>query len=356
MVYFEFTPAPDANCCQMNRFFGGNPLVFDHPVLFLQNASLEAVNTVVGNADEPMWVFLSANAGVLTSAYYPNSGTHVIYNDPGPHLLPNVFAKKGNRFYGVGTQAPFVNHIVVYDAQAGGAFLADWSTLAAFGVGTINATATRLVCLCTDLMTGASSIKKLSLVDGSIMESIDITATLARFALLPSTTTSFMSVKRRNVLPTEPTVFVGRASPTFSVFGGNGMFSGGVFWYGQSGAGDANVQIYKIVIPCPDDVENPLIASISTGSTVAAGSPINVTWADILDPTTFDVISLRPAPTGGALGFTGASLANLSTGGLAAGTLPFTIPGPTTPGNYIFQLCRDSGSILISTSNVFAVT
>lgn len=359
MGYVQTGAPPTPNCCQLNRFLDGDSAVFDHPALIDPDGTHPAVNTAVGASDEPMYLFYSAGP-TQTSAYYPDSDTHVTYDDPGPHLLPDVFAKKGNRFYGVHPDdgGAFARHILVYDAQAGGAFLADWSSLAAESVSTMNATDTRLVCLCFNTITGRPSIKKLSLVDGSIMESIDLTdISPTRTFAVDDNLIYVASLVAMYYLDGADLVFVGRLiSPSLGAFGGNGMFSGGVFYYGQTGFGSGDTQIYKIVIPCPEDVDNPLIATISTGSTVAAGAAINVTWADILDPTVNDLIALRPAPTGGDLGFTGASLANLPTTGGSGGTLPFTIPALTTPGNYIFQLTRDSGTILIATSNVFTVT
>jgi len=358
MGYQQTDPPPDPNCCQLNRFVDGDPTVFDHPALVDPFGGLAAVNTVVGDSDEPFYLF--ATAGFMYGCY-PDENVRVSYTlPPFANVPPDTFAKKGNRYYAfMGPSAgAFSRHVLVYDAQVGGVHIADWATIAGVGVQCANATATRLVCLCFDIITSRPSIKKLSLVDGTVMESIDLTnVSPTRSFAVDDNLVYIASLQAMYYLSGTTLVFVGRlVGPNFSVFGGNGKFAGGIFYYGQSGNGDSNTVVYKVQIPCPEDIDNPFIATISTGSTVAAGAAINVTWADILDPTAFDLIALRPAPTGGDLGFTGSSLANLSTGGLVAGTLPFTIPALTTPGDYIFQLTRDSGSILISTSNVFAVT
>jgi hypothetical protein len=361
MAYKQTALPPNPDCCQLNRFLGGNPTVFDHPALIDPDPFASAVNTSVGAADEPMYSFSSGGGVVEISAYYPNSNTHVVYNHAFNAVQPDAIAKKGNRFYaylGTSAQNGFARHIVVYDAQAGGDFLEDWDSLENFRVITMNATENYLVCFCTDLTQTILSIKKLSLVDGSIAESIDIThINLHRSFAVSDDLVYLLTNTAMYYLSGTDLVFVGRAPGlTLSAFGGNAFFSGGVFYWGQAGFGDANADIYKIAIQCPEG--GPLIASISTGATVAAGSAINVTWSGILDPTAGDRIELRPAPPAGDLGFVGAALATLNTGGpLSDGTLPFTIPALTTPGNYIFNLTRtDAGVILIATSNVFTVT
>jgi hypothetical protein len=150
--------------------------------------------------------------------------------------------------------------------------------------------------------------------------------------------------------------FVGHMPLISSVnpFSNNGFFTGSAVYWGGSGSAGSIPDIFRIIVECPDG--SPTIASVDRGSdSVAAGGTINASWADVLEPDALDEIQLRPAPTGGDLGFVGAALASQVTDGTGTGSLVFTIPGGTPPGDYVFMYAAIAG-VYVATSPTFTVT
>jgi len=58
MTYFEYSPAPAANCCQLNHFINNVATVNDYPALIDPNNFFPAINCRLGTSDEPAYFFM----------------------------------------------------------------------------------------------------------------------------------------------------------------------------------------------------------------------------------------------------------------------------------------------------------
>lgn len=350
--------------CQRNDW--DTPLNVTHPALIDPDSFLPFLNTIVGTSDEPIYGCRSADTQF--KCYFPNSNTSVAYALPAAHLAQtgeaeNTFCKVGTSIYfPCHSTAPGNDRAIVEYTAASGVLLNTFTSLADFLLTQIAATASFLYVLATEKADSTRvSIKKLNRSDGTVAATFmldNIAASLIGvvsnnliYVFCNGTTAALYYVKNFNTL-----VFVGRtAGQGFTPFGnGAGLFVGGAFYYGYNGIGGFSPDIFKITIACPDGVAS--VASIDReDDTVAAGDPINVSWADVLEPDASDEIQLRVEPTPGDLGFSGAPEDSQVTDGLGTSTMAYTIPALTTPGNYVFMFVSH-GETLVAVSPAFEVT
>lgn len=367
MNYFAFglaSPGVPPSCTNQYFFSTDDGVSSPTPSApVAEDSHLPGINTRVGTSDIPAYAF-----GASGNLYigYPTEGIKVAYN---LNLLIEVpcFGVNANTVWikgGPGGSVDGKTHLREYD-RLSGTLLNDytpWGTDTVF-VNNINVTSDRIICLVGNSTTGKSFLTKLDYT-GAIISELPIDGIVAVYMFAENDDLQYFLCQAPDGVhaplyyynSTGNLVYVGTASGVVqSPFSASGYFNNGVFYFGGSGFAGLSVDIQKIAIDCPP-AGGALIASVSTGSTVAAGASIDVTWADILITSSTDRIQLQVAPTGGKLGFSGATANFVSTGSAASGTASFTIPGGTTPGSYIFQLCTLNGTILIATSNTFTVT
>jgi hypothetical protein len=224
------------------------------------------------------------------------------------------------------------------------------------------ATDTYLYCL-TSLIsdTTVRAVKKLNRSDLTLAASFDLTNISPRwmyaiddslvYVLTDTSPMALYYIKDFTTL-----VYVGSfTSLNNTSFAGNqGFFTNGSFYWGSVGISGFSTNIAKVPLPCPEAAA--LVASMTvSGVTVVAGAALTVSWADVLEPTAVDKIYLRAAPGAGELGFIGTIVDQETTDGAGTSSMSFTIPGGTTPGNYVFQYVYRGANYVMS-SAVFAVT
>jgi hypothetical protein len=355
-------------CCQINHYKNDNPALFEAILLPTTDPLASFVNTRIGTADQFVWAAGSSGFGGVR-IYFGLGNSFVDYQPPaygGSHDLAN-FAILGNSVWafhaGNGTAAHFI------EFNLAGLLLNDYAPWGADVVNVSNMQLTADFLYCIGSFAGETKIYKIDRTNGSIAASFDITQISGNFVavaddnliyvLCSGVPAAVYYIKNFTDL-----IYVGKTiGAGFSPFGfGTGIWNNGKIYYGSNGFSGFNTDVFKIAIACPAETSPPtapIIAGITRADdTVAAGSPIVVDWTDILLPDATDAIELRAAPTAGDLGFVGAALASMSTGALANGSVSFTIPALTTPGDYIFNLVTNhgAGSILIATSAQFTVT
>jgi len=298
--------------------------------------------------------------------YFPDRNLHTTCTPP-ESMDIQCWTKFGTTIYiPENNNVPSVHpgRIYLFNALTGGANTGFWDTLRSLGytmITNIQAITGFVICLCDN---GTNQrVYILNSADGSVSSFVDITSIGAEAMGVAASTLIYLLCGNSSggglyYIDGSNLIYVGRYSSTRSPFGIQGFWTGGRFYYGQSGftGFGGNLNIWSVPIACPPQGTSPVIATISTGSTVAAGASINVTWANILEPASDDEILMRAAPPANDLGFHGTVIASHMTTGVSGGTISFTVPGGTSPGNYVFQLTTGVGSIYIATSNVFAVT
>jgi len=342
----------DATCCQLNHFVGpGAP--FDHPALIDPNGSKPAINVNLGTSDEPCYSYAN-----FLGAYFPASMTSVTFTSPSPPFGAFFsFAKKGNRFYGLNAAfggADPSHRVWAWDLPSGN-FLWESTDITAYTASNGYATANFLYVL---LLSGPSTpfqgIAKLNTSDGSLVTIFNLDTINPRclfvvndnLIYILTTSGGFYYIENFTDL-----IYVGSFSSSITSFSGTGFFTESRYYYGGTGFGGFSADIYAIEVPCPDG--DPLIASVTTGATVAAGANLTVDWADVLEPTTGDRLYLNP-DDGNA--FDPSPLSSQIPGtGLPSGSFAFPIPGGTTPGSYVIQYVW-SNTNLVATSAPFTVT
>jgi hypothetical protein len=340
-------------------------VIVAHPALIDPNAFLPAINTMMGTSDEPIYGTYAAGVHF----YFPNSSTHL-------EVFPNVnrfatysdgetmFAKRDDRIYWYSHNSAIgaPNKLIIVFDTASGLQIDEWSSIADFNIGMLAATDDFLYCLgTTQGDANGQAIKKIDRTDGSLVATfkldnlapgmIGVVNDNLIYVLCSGGTASLYYIKNFTTL-----IFVGSTvGQGITPFGfATGMFVGGAFYYGSNGFGGFSTDIFKITVACPDGVAS--VASIDReDDTVAAGDPINVSWADVLLPDASDEIQLRPEPAPGALGFSGAPTDSQVTDGLGTSSMAYTIPALTTPGNYVFMFVA-RGEALVAVSPAFEVT
>lgn len=352
-------------CVVVSHFTDFNPNVFDHPPLVPpQNVSLPAVNVMNGPSDEPMYCFQN---GGSVDLYYINDDFHVQHlftvAPPNTGLNPNHFAKKGDLIYynpiqTVGIGDP--RRIVVYEARAN-VFVAKWATLSNRLFDSFWPTDNFLYVLNFALDFSDAKVSRLDLDDGSLIDELDVTA-LAAGGVFPVDDQLCYLLCRNSTYNTlyyiknfTDVIYVGRLSnpdPLVSVAFSAVKFQSGRFFFGGNGRNiDVHSDIKAFEVACPDGDAEIATVSVDAG-TVQRGNPINATWADILAPASDDRLVL--CFDDGLLYNPSATI--LATGGIEAGTLPFTIPGGATPGTYYIALATQLGATFMAKSDTFTVT
>jgi len=302
--------------------------------------------------------------------YYPDSDTHVLYAY-GTNLFPTfssgegIFAKRDTKFYlyshNSGVAEPN-KRVLEFDAVSG-VQLNEWDSIADFDIGQMAATADFLYCLgTTQGDANGQALKRIDratgLVTGTFMldnispNALGLVSDDLIYVVCNGTPVALYYIENFTDL-----VFVGYTpGQGLNPFGfATGAFVNGAMYFGSSGFGGFSVDIFRITVECPDG--GAVIASVSRdASSVAAGSPINVSWADVLTPDAGDTIQLHSAPAGDDLGFTGASLIDSQpTDGLGTSSIVYTIPGGTPAGTYVFTYAA-LDSIYVAISPTFTVT
>jgi hypothetical protein len=369
-------------CCQLNHYVDNIPVVSDHPALIDVSSGGLAANTRVGIGDQPGYAYNdnSVGGGGLR-IYYPDTNNHVDYLQPvsGGYTGYNVdaFCYKDNEAWLSVNQNAFSpsRHLNVFN-RASGVFVADYSTLNGFYISNMNLTATNLICLAHDISNPDTwAIKIIDRLAGTLTNSIDLSNLNPLFLFAVNDNLIYiLGGYGHPLIPASlyywdgsNIVYVGVAVgfPTLPFTQGSGQFSGGRYYFGENGFAGFSVDIYSLAVACPGG-SGPRVASITLGSSsVAAGATIDVTWHDVLEPNKLgtggenDRIVLYPKPSAGNLDFlTSTALAEKVTTGATSSTITFTIPGGTTPGDYVFryQVGQTAEGILVATSPAFTVT
>jgi hypothetical protein len=352
-------------CCQANLFT--TPSSLSHPALITPLTGDPVVEPAMGHSDEAVYGYVAGLA--VYNMFYGAGSTHVTYTLPAPlnNLDTETFAKRGSTF----VAAWFKNgvddrHIVTFDAASGGQ-LTNTTPFAKYDkVYQLTMTDNFIYAgmfFDDGITAGPWSIKKLSyagaLVDTFLLDDI------GNYLIAPASDNLIY------VLASNPSagwtalyylknftdlILVGYtlASTGISAFAPrNAIFTNGAFYYGATGFSGFTTDIFKIDVACPT---TPQIASLTRGaSSVAAGATIDVSWAAVLQPDASDKIQLRPKPAAGHIGFVGAALASQNCDGLSGSSLSFTIPGGTTPGDYVFMYAALNKIYVMQTAS-FTVT
>ncbi len=360
----------DATCTQLNHW--QSPLILTHPALIDPNPAFLAGGPKMGTSDQPVYGFASNSIGGAGLAlYWPDLNNHTEYLMPTSFGYSGFeqqnFAVKGESVWitGINESNFGPNRDILEYNRSSGALLNRYTTVNNFFVRCPNLTDDFLYLLCTEVGNATNrSIKKLNRSDGTLAANFQIddigpfVMAVANddliYVLCFTTPASLYYVKNFNEL-----VYVGSCTPLgFTPFGPvTATFINGSLYFGANGFSGFSTDIYRIAINCPEgSPPEAIVASANRGSaSVAAGATINASWADVLEPNVGDEIQLRPAPTGGDLGFVGAALASQVTGGAGTDSIVFTIPALTTPGTYVFMYAY-LGSVYVATSPTFTVT
>lgn len=359
----------NATCCQLNHF--QTPSILSHPALIDPNGSLPAINAKPGSSDEPCYTFYDGGGSIF--GYYPNSNTSAQYIAPGGYALfsPTAWVKKGTSIYfWVNNTVGSPNrHIVEFNA-ASAAFLNDFSSITDQFAQILNATDDYIYAYCAAVADSKQSIKKLSRVDGSVVDTFNLDNIGVQIMAVANDDLIYIVTNDSGLLGPSAgvyyienftdLVFVGNCTDpgAFSPFACNGsQFVNGSIYWGSAGISGFTVDVFRIHIACPTgSPPAPIVASAGRGSaSVAAGASITASWTDRLNPSADDEIQLRPAPSAGDIGFVGAPTSTQNTDGTETGSISFPIPGGTTPGTYVFMLVAN-GNQYVATSPTFTVT
>lgn len=374
-------------CCQLNRFLDNVPIVNDHPAL-VPPLGGNAVNARIGIADEQAYAandnsFGTGGHGALR-VWFPDAGDSTTFRQPPGYSGYQVvtWCKKGSEAWLFVNQTAFTPHrmlnrfSIVRSALAPpSTFDFDSSALSGDYVSQISLTSSKLVALAFNVSNTANcAIKMIDRSNGALAQTIDLSNLRPSFAF--GVNDNLIYILCGASFPAFPAklyywngadiIYVGIAHnyPNQPFSFGAGQFSGGRYYFGRNGFGGFPVDIYSLAVACAGD-GGPVVASITAGAgTVAHGATIPVSWANVLEPDNYfppfhDTISLYAAPAAGTLGYNeAASLADLATDGASSGTLTFTIPSSTPPGDYVFryQAGQRSKAILVATSPSFTVT
>lgn len=355
-------------CLSVGKFINFDPNVNSHPpIVPPEDIFLPAVNTMNGPSDEPMYCFFG---GATVDCYYINDDVHIQFTNaafPTTSLNPRHFAKKGDRIYfnpvqtfGVGTP----RNIMVFEDRAN-TLIMQWNALQNFFFDSFYPTDNFFYALGIALDFSTVKVYRLDLNDGSLVSSFDVSG-IAAVGMFPVNDdliyvlTSHSSERELYYIENfTDLVYVGKMhNPTII----DPAFSAIAFWHGRlffGGTGnnfDVNSNIKSFTVACPGE-DGPIIATVDrVQDSIAAGDPLDVSWANILEPTAGERVGLY-LNIPGQLGFNPiAALAFISTGGLASGSGQLTIPGGTTPGTYFVALTTDLQAVFMAKSDTFTVT
>lgn len=358
-------------CCQINHFKDDNPTLFEALTLPTEDPIAPFINTRIGTADQPIWAAVS-NAYNGLRIYYDLGATFVDYVTPsinfGGHDIES-YAVEGDEVWIKPAlfldSGPPNTELAVYD-RATGTKLHDYFTFGTDNVTISNMQLTASFLYALGSVSGVQRVYKIDRSDGSIVDSLIVTALGVQFLavaddnllyLLCSGTPASMFYVENFADPFYVGYTPGQGFVPFGL--GTGIWNNGTFYYGSNGFGGFTTDVFKIVIPCASPVDAPMFPTlVAEGSpaTVVAGSDITITWGDILLPHNDDQILIKPAPAAGVFGLAGATIASFTNvAALNAGSTPITIPGGTTPGNYVAMYAA-VGTVWAQTSNVFTVT
>src|SRR5215831_1244039 len=366
---YQSSGFPPPNCVEIYHYQDGNPVIHDNfPVPV--PSGLSFINTRIGPSDVPIWAAGSNGYGGLR-VYYSLGNVHVDYVtdtiNSGGHTI-DTYAIKSDEVWMV--QGPTLDggpgtpkqDIAVFDRLSG----ARLHTYVTWGLTDVvessNMQLTTNFCYVLGRLNSTTwKIWKINRSDGTINATFDLTTIGAQFIGVTPDDNLIYVLKNGNpagiyyLVNFSTLIYVGKTGgQAITPFGlGSGLFRDGKFYWGSNGFAGFGVNIASMAVACPE--ADPIVASVSATGPVAGGSSINVTFGTILFPDSTDRLDLRPFISG-QLGFTGPSLAHLSTGSAASGTLSFTIPGGTTPGQYIIELTTEAGTILMATTAPFTVT
>lgn len=359
-----------ADCVQINHYVDDVATLADGSEPPAPDPASAMVNTRVGSSDQSVWV---ANSNSFGGAriYYNLGATYVEYAIPTSNFGGanfSAFAIEGNQvWFAIGCcldGGPPNTEVCVFD-RATGVKIADyfpWGT-DIIDVYNMNLTTDYLYVLGVDRVTSDITLFKIARVDGTLTDSINVTAIGANLIAVADDTLIYLlcsgvpgSVYYLENFTT--LTYVGNVNQALTTVLGNSsaIWNNGTLYYGNNGFSGNNVDINKIVIACPPDVETPLLASITTDATVVAGADITVTWADVFEPDATDTILIKPAPSAGVYGLVGSTVASATnSSALSDGSTLITIPGGTAAGNYVAMYAA-LGTIWVATSDVFTVT
>jgi hypothetical protein len=284
----------------------------------------------------------SDTAGIR--GYYPTLGFHSFYPKAGTGLLTITaggFARRGTDIY---FWIPNSHRLLRYESTAG-TLINNWD-FSAYNMANLSLSDNYLYALTNTVAdVTVQQILQINRGSGAIVSSIDLSTINAQLIFAIDDTLVYIlcggSTATLYYWDGAVLTFIGATTGQgFSPFDGAGYFTNGALYYGSNGSAGYTPHIFKIALGCPPE-GGPIIAGLSTtGSTVAAGANITVSWTNATLPDISHRIELRPAPLAGKLGFVGAALATENTDGTANGSLSFPIPGGTTPGSYVFQYIK----------------
>lgn len=351
-------------CCQINHYINDNPTLDAGLTLPIQDPLAPFINCRIGSADQPVWASNSnAFAGHGVRIYTNLGNNFTDYAVPLHAGSANVynFAIQGNDvwFYSDnGGQTYFPTY-----ALGNGTVVNEYQPFGTDHVTISNMQFTTNFLFCIGSFSGVTRLYKIDRSNGTIVDSLIVTALGVQFVCVADDNLQYLlcagtpaSVYYVENFTTP--VYVGYTPALgFVPFGlGTGLWNNGTIYYGSNGFGGFTTNVFKIVIPCASPVAAPMIASLAADSTVVAGAAIDVDFTDILLPAASDKIYIKPAPAAGTFGLVGATIASFTnTTAVSIGTASITIPGGTTPGNYVAMYAA-LGTIWAATSNVFTVT
>lgn len=362
--------AYDAICCQINHYVDDVATLADGSAPPVPDAAAPFINVKVGSSDQSVWAATSNSFGG-PRIYYDLGNSYVEYVVPTTNFGGSnisAFAIGGNEvWFAIGCcldGGPPNTEVCVFD-RATGVKIADyfpWGT-DTIDVYNMHLTTDYLYVLGKDRITSDVTLFKIARVGGTLVSSIDLTAIGANLIAVADDTLIYMlcagtpgSVYYLENFTT--LTYVGNVNQALTTVLGNSsaIWNSGTLYYGNNGFSGNNVDINKIVIACPPDVETPILASITTDATVVAGADITVTWADVFEPSASDTILIKPAPAAGIYGLVGTTIASATnSSALSDGLTLITIPGGTAAGNYVAMYAA-LGNIWVATSDVFTVT
>lgn len=357
-----------ATCVSINHYTiddGGLPAASTHPPT--EDAAVPFINTRLGSSDQPAWA-ATTNAVAGIRIYYDLGATFVDYTTPsinfGGHAV-DAWAVKENSVWAyipccLDGGPPNVE-FAVFDRTTG-VKINDFTPFGSENVAVANVQLTDNYAYCVG--TGAGSVIKIYKIDrstGVIVSSLIVTDLAVQYIAIVDDTLMYLLCSGNPcriyyLANMTDLTYIGYTQDIpVNPFGlGNAIFNNGKIYFGSNGFAGLGVDIAKIEISCPDI--GILVASVTTDASVVAGNAINVAWADILVPSATDTILIKPEPAAGVLGLVGSTIASFTNSSLSAsGTTSITIPGGTTPGNYVAMYAA-LGSIWAATSPVFTVT
>lgn len=356
----------NATCCQVNHWTDNLTVV--HPALTPTVDGAPAINTRVGTSDRPVYAFYTGASEMRM--FYPEESLGVSYTPPGGYGYAGwsaaQYAVKGDYVYITSNQSVFApnNNIIVFDRTSGTA-LANWSTLDTHNQYCLALTDTYLYCAAYSVIGGIPSIKKLLRADGSVVGTFTLTG-LGVFSIgVVNDDLIYLICRQANAYIVlyylqnfNTLVFVGDAGSIGynPVHYHNGFYQDGAYYWGNGGIAGFTPDIFKITLSpvCPSPVE--LATITSSNSTPAIGDDVTVTWANVLNPISQEVI-LVAAPAALDIGFTANLMASSPLGDTSDGSLVVILPETLTPGNsYVFMLTNRTDDNWVATSNVMTVT